>query len=400
MKSKKADFLYISAPENVAWLLNIRGYDTPCSPLPNCNLILSKSKKFYLIAQKYKTKKLLLEKKIFLEQIIEKKNLENFINTLKGKKIIVDYKTLSIYNENIIKSKFSIIDKTDPCYLFKSKKNSIEIKNMIQSHIKDGVALTKFIYWIKNLKNKITELDAEKKLEEFRKKDKNYLFPSFNTIAASGPNGAIIHYRVNKKTNRLIKKDDIFLCDSGGQYKYGTTDITRTTSLGKQPSKIKNIFTYVLKGHIAVANANLNKLTSAHLLDSLARKFLKKKGLDYPHGTGHGVGYFLNVHEGPIAISKGYKIMVRPGHVMSNEPGFYKKGKFGIRLENMIYVNKLKNRTRFKNLTMVPFEKELINFKLLTKKEREYLISYNLEIYKNVEKYLTYEEKFWLLSQF
>ena len=234
----------------------------------------------------------------------------------------------------------------------------------------------------------------------FRKKNKNYLYPSFNTISASGSNGAIIHYRANKKSNRLIKKNDIFLFDSGGQYNYGTTDITRTICLGKQTKKIKNIFTYVLKGHIAVANANLKNLKSAHLLDNLARKFLKKKGLDYPHSTGHGVGYFLNVHEGPLAISKGYKMMLKPGHVMSNEPGFYRKDKFGIRLENMIFVKKVNSKIFFKNLTMAPFDKDLINFRLLTKNEKNYLIDYNMEIYSNVAKYLNYEERFWLLSQF
>ena len=171
-------------------------------------------------------------------------------------------------------------------------------------------------------------------------------------------------------------------------------------SLNKQTKKIKDIFTYVLKGHIAVVSANLNKIKKANLLDNLARKFLNKKGLDYPHGTGHGVGFFLNVHEGPVAISKSYKVMIKPGQVISNEPGFYKKGKFGIRLENMIYVKQLKSKIFFKNLTMVPFDKDLININLLTYKEKNYLINYNLEIYLNIQKYLTYKEKFWLLSQF
>ena len=400
LKSKKADFLYISAPENVAWLLNIRGYDTPCSPLPNCNLILSKSKKFYLIAQKYKTKKLLLEKKIFLEQIIEKKNLENFMNTLKGKKIIVDYKTLSIYNENIIKSKFSIIDKTDPCYLFKSKKNSIEMKNMIQSHIKDGVALTKFIYWIKNLKNKITELDAEKKLEEFRKKDKNYLFPSFNTIAGTGSNGAIVHYRATSKTNKIIKKNDIFLCDSGGQYKYGTTDVTRTLCFAKQTKKIKDIFTLVLKGHIAVANSDLTKYQTGKKLDILARKFLKRFNYDYGHGTGHGVGYFLNVHEGPQSISKFNNVKLSEGMILSNEPGFYKEGKFGIRIENLIYVKKKDKKLFFENLTLAPIDKDLINYKMLNDKEKDYLFRYHLLVYSKISKFLSKNEKNWLIKNF
>ena len=324
--------------------------------------------------------------------------MENFINTLKGKKIIVDYKTLSIYNENIIKSKFSIIDKTDPCYLFKSKKNPIEIKNMVQSHIKDGVALTKFIYWIKNLKNKITELDAEKKLEEFRKKDKNYLFPSFNTIAGTGSNGAIVHYRATNKTNKTIKKNDIFLCDSGGQYKYGTTDVTRTISLGEQPKKIKNIFTLVLKGHIAVATSNLIKNNTGKKLDIHARKFLKRQKLDYGHGTGHGVGYFLNVHEGPQSISKFGKVKLKEGMILSNEPGYYKQGQYGIRIENLVYVKKKKKNLFFENLTLAPIEKDLINFNLLTIDEKNYLLKYHLEVYSRVSKYLNRNERKWLAS--
>ena len=268
LKSKKADFLYISSPENAAWLLNIRGSDTPFSPIPNCNIVLSKNKRLYLVSEKYKVKNLLQEKKLFLKQVIEKNNFEKFINNLNGKKFIVDDKTLSVFNENIIKSKSLIINRNDPCYLFKSKKNSIEIKNMIQSHVEDGIALTKFIYWIKNLKKKkITELDAEKKLEYFRKKNKNYLYPSFNTIAGTGSNGAIVHYRATKRSNKVIKKKDIFLCDSGGQYKYGTTDVTRTLCFGKQPKKIKDIFTLVLKGHIAVATSNLIKENTGKKLD-------------------------------------------------------------------------------------------------------------------------------------
>ena len=396
----KSDCLFITAPENVAWLLNLRGKDYPHSPVPNCRLILKKDGKMYLFANKSKINNLILSNNSKKIKLIDERKTDIFLKELSSKKIILDRLSCSLAYENIIRNKISISNKNDPIYNLKSIKNNIEIKNIIKSHILDGVAVIKFLYWIKNLKKNISELDAEKKLIFFRKKNKNYLFPSFNTIAASGPNGAIIHYRANKNSNRLIKKKDIFLFDSGGQYKYGTTDITRTICLGKQSNKIKNIYSYILKGHIAVANANLNKLTSAHLLDNLARKFLKKRGLDYPHGTGHGVGYFLNVHEGPIAISKGYKIMLRPGHVISNEPGFYKKGKFGIRLENMIYVKKINNKIYFKNLTLAPFDKELINFKLLTKKEKDYLINYNLEIYSTVEKYLNYEEKFWLLSQF
>ncbi len=400
LREDKSDCLFITAPENIAWLLNLRGKDNPHSPIPNCRLILKNNGEIYLFANKSKTQNLSIKKSLFKAKVIDENKINIFLKNFVSKKIILDRLSCSLAYRNILKSKINISNKNDPIYNMKSIKNDIEIKNFVQSHIFDGVAVIKFLYWIKNYKKKLSELDAEKKLNFFRGKNNNYLFPSFNTIAASGPNGAIIHYRANKNSNRIIKKNDIFLCDSGGQYKYGTTDITRTITLGKQTKKIKNIYTYVLKGHIAVANSNLNKLKSAHLIDNLARKYLKKNGLDYPHGTGHGVGYFLNVHEGPIAISKGCKIMFKPGHVISNEPGFYKKGKFGIRLENMIYVKKFQNKMYFKNLTMVPFDKELINFELLDKKEKDYLINYNLKVYSNVEKYLNYQEKFWLLSQF
>ena len=400
LREDKSDCLFVTAPENIAWLLNLRGKDNPHSPIPNCRMILKKNGEIYLFAKKSKIRNLSNKKHLLKAKVIDENKINIFLKNFKSRKIILDRLSCSLAYRNILKKKINISKKNDPIYNMKSIKNDIEIKNFIKTHIFDGVAVIKFLYWIKNYKKKLYELDAEKKLNFFRKKNKNYLFPSFNTISASGPNGAIIHYRANKSSNRIIKKNDIFLCDSGGQYKYGTTDITRTISLGKQTKKIKNIFTYVLKSHIAVASSNLNKLKSAHLIDNLARKFLKKNGLDYPHGTGHGVGYFLNVHEGPVAISKGYKITLKPGHVISNEPGYYKKGKFGIRLENMIYVKKFKNNMYFKNLTMVPFDRELINFKLLNKREKDYLTNYNLEVYSNVEKYLNYKEKFWLLSQF
>ena len=399
IKSKKADFLFISAPENVAWLLNIRGSDTPFSPLPNCNLILSKNKKMYLIVEKYKARKLIKEKKIKVSQIIKKENFENFILNLRGKKFIIDNKTLSILNEKIINSKFLISSRVDPCYFLKSMKNKTEIKNMIQSHISDGIALTKFIFWIKNLKDKnITELEAEKKLEKFRKKNRNYLYPSFNTIAGSGSNGAIVHYRATKKTNKIIKKNDLFLCDSGGQYKFGTTDVTRTICFKKQPLKIKNIFTLVLKGHIAVATSNLIKNNTGKKLDFHARRYLKKFNLDYGHGTGHGVGYFLNVHEGPQSISKYNNVKLEEGMILSNEPGYYKEGKFGIRIENLIYICKKETNLSFKNLTLVPIDKDLINYKLLNQREKDYLFRYHLFIYTKLSKYLNINEKKWLIK--
>ena len=399
LKSNEADYIYISAPENVAWALNIRGSDNPNSPIPNCRLIIGKTKEIFLITQKQKVSEIVKEGKISSQQIINPNKFKDLIEKLKGKKFIIDPLSCSILNEKIIESKFKIIDKHDPCYKLKSIKNSSEIKHMINAHIEDGVALTKFLYWIKNInKNEITELDSQRKLEKFRRLNKNYLFPSFNTISGTGSNGAIVHYRASKKTNKDIKKNDIFLCDSGGQYKYGTTDVTRTICFSKQKNSIKNKFTKVLKGHIAVATANLKKLNTGKKVDLVARQFLKKDGLDYAHGTGHGVGFFSNVHEGPQSITKINTVKLMEGMVVSNEPGYYKKGHYGIRIENLVFIKKFKNKLFFENLTLAPLEKDLINFKLLTRVERDYLFNYHLNVYSKISKFLNYSEKKWLAS--
>jgi len=399
LKKNKSDYLFVSAPENVAWILNIRGNDGPNSPVPNSRLIVSKTKKIFLISKIYKAKKLIKEKIISSKDLIDIKDFSKKIIQLKGKNFIIDDKSCSIFYENIINSKFKIIKREDPTYLFKAIKNKTEIKNMIDAHILDGAALTKFIYWIKNInKKEITEVEAQNKLEKFRKMNKNYLYPSFDTIAGSGKNGAIVHYRATKEKCRIIKKKDIFLCDSGGQYKYGTTDVTRTICFSKPKPFIKNIFTKVLKGHIAVANTNLKKDNIGKKIDSRARKFLRKSNLDYAHGTGHGVGFFLNVHEGPQSISKFNKVKIKEGMIISNEPGYYKKNHFGIRIENLIFAKKINNNIFFKNLTLVPIEKNLINFKLLTSLEKDYLFKYHLNVYAKISKYLNFKERTWLAS--
>ncbi len=398
LKKKKIQNIFISAPENCAWLLNIRGFDNPNSPIPNCQIIINK-KNIYFFSDIKKVKK--VKNKINYKKIkfYEFKEFAKIVNSLKGKNFSIDKNSCSIFNKGIIMSKFSILNEVDPCYSLKAIKNRIEIKNMTDAHIEDGVALTKFLYWIKNKKKfNFTEIDAEKKLEGFRKKNNNFLYPSFNTIAGTGPNGSIIHYRANKNSNRKINKNDIFLCDSGGQYKYGTTDVTRTVCFSKPSSKIKNIFTRVLKGHIAVFNTNLNKVNTGEEIDKRARIFLKKINLDYGHGTGHGVGYFLNVHEGPQAISKYNNVKILPGMILSNEPGYYKKKRFGIRIENLIYVNKYKNKIFFKNLTLAPIDNDLINFKMLTSKEKKYLNNYHSDVYSKVAKFLNQSEKNWLSS--
>ncbi len=399
LKTNKADYLFISAPENVAWILNIRGYDNPNSPIPNARLIIDKNKKLFLITKKYNVQKIIQQKKIQVKQIIDINNLPNLIDKLVGRKFIIDKMTCSIFYENIIKSKFQILDKNDPIYKLKSIKNSHEINHMIEAHKKDGLALTKFIYWIKYINKKIiTEVDAQNKLEKFRKLNNDYLFPSFNTIAGTGSNGAIVHYRAKKQTTKKINKKDIFLCDSGGQYRYGTTDVTRTICFSEQKKSIKDAFTKVLKGHIAVALTNLNKDNTGKKIDIRARKFLKRSGLDYAHGTGHGVGFFLNVHEGPQSISKYNSIKIEKGMILSNEPGYYKKNTFGIRIENLIYVNKINNKLYFENLTLAPIEKELINYGLLNKNEIDYLFKYHLNIYSEYSSLLSKKERKWLAT--
>ena len=297
MNKKKINYLYSSASENINWLLNIRGKDLPNSPLVNCKAIISNKGKIYLFIN---SKKISLSVKKYLKNIIiyNEDSLFNVIRNLKKGFFCIDKNTCSIFEKGIIESKFNIIHYNDPIYELKSLKNNIEIKNTIKAHIEDGVALTKFLFWFKTHKAKISEKKIENKLEYFRKKSKNYLYPSFDTIAGSGPNGAIIHYKSTNKTNRNLKKNDVLLLDSGGQYRWGTTDVTRTTSRGKVSIDIKNKFTRVLKGHIAVINCDLKKNSSGYLIDRLARIYLNEVGLDYSHGTGHGVG-FLNVHEGP-----------------------------------------------------------------------------------------------------
>ena len=228
--------------------------------------------------------------------------------------------------------------------------------------------------------------------------NRNYLYPSFDTIAGSGKNGAIVHYRAKKEDCITIKKNDLFLCDSGGQYKFGTTDVTRTICFSKPNSTIQNIFTKVLKGHIAVVNANLKKDNTGSKIDKKAREFLKKSKLDYSHGTGHGVGFFLNVHEGPQSISKINNVKIREGMILSNEPGFYKKDSFGIRIENLVFVKKVGKKKFFENLTLAPIEKDLINYKLLSSNEKDYLFKYHVDVYSKISKYLNLNQRKWLAS--
>jgi len=332
------------------------------------------------------------KKKFNRVKFIDINSVEEILLKIKKKKFIIDNNTCSIYFENIILKNNKIINKQDSIYFLKAIKTKNEIKNIKQAHIKDGAALTKYLFWLKKnfIKKKITEISAAQKLLNFRKKNKDFNFLSFPTISGTGPNGAIIHYKATKTSNRILKKGDIYLVDSGGQYNYGTTDVTRTISLQNSNKRIKDIFTRVLKGHIAVASFILKKNTSGSIIDGEARKYLKQINLDYTHGTGHGVGYYLNVHEGPHGISKGNKVILKEGMIVSNEPGYYEKNKFGIRIENLIYVKK----NSFDNLTMAPIDKDLIDLKILNNKEKKWLNNYHKKVQYNLKVYMSKKENF------
>ena len=397
MKKNKINYLYVSASENVNWLLNIRGKDLPHSPLVNCKLIISNKGKSYLFINLKKINNNL--KKYFKGIILcNEESLFKTISNLKKGNFSIDPNTCSIFEKQIIISRFKVTSQHDPIYDLKSVKNQTEINNSFKAHLEDGLALTKFLYWFKKNKIKLTEKEIETKLERYRKKSKNYLYPSFDTIVGSGPNGAIIHYKSNKLTNRKIKNNDIVLIDSGGQYKWGTTDVTRTICVGKVSNSIKDNFTRVLKGHISVATSDLKKRFNGSLIDKLARKPLKEVGLNYSHGTGHGVGFFLNVHEGPQGISRQNNVKLKKGMILSNEPGYYLKDHYGIRIENLIYVYKDKKKLKFENLTYAPIDTDMINYKILNQKEKRYLFDYHLNIYNKFSNYLNKFEKKWLIK--
>ena len=387
LKKKKSDFLFVTASENNAWLLNIRGRDTKYTPIPNSYILIDKDRniKFFCDLKKISSS---LRKSFKKIKFLDIKVCTKILLGLEKKKFIIDSNSCSIFFKYIINKKNKILNLQDPIYFLKAVKGKQEIENIKKAHVYDGVALTKYLFWLKKnfYKKNITEITASQKLLKFRKKNKKFKFLSFPTISGSGPNGAIIHYKATKKTDRKLRKGDIYLVDSGGQYEFGTTDVTRTISLKNSNYRIKDIFTRVLKGHIAVSNFKLEKKTSGAEIDFKARKYLKQVGLNYAHGTGHGVGYFLNVHEGPHAISKRNKINFQKGMIVSNEPGYYEKNKFGIRIENLIYVKENKRRIAFENLTMAPIEKDLIIQNKLNKNEKNWLNNYHKTVFRNLIK--------------
>ena len=384
LKLKDIHYLLTTATENISWLLNIRGSDALYSPLTNGKILFNKNGKIIFFTNIKKItpqiKKAFKKKVIFIKEEL----FVNYLRKIKNSKILIDKKTCSFYYEKNIHSSNKLIDIEDPIYLLKAIKNKTEISNAKIAHLFDGIALTKFIFWLKNnyRKTKITEVSAQNKLENYKKQNKNYLYPSFNTISGFGGNGAIVHYRSNNKTNKAIKGNNLYLLDSGSQYFYGTTDVTRTIAIGNLSNFQKKIYSKVLKGHIAVASYKLKKSTLGKHIDKVARVPLLKLGYNYSHGTGHGVGYFLNVHEGPQGLSPFNNHKILPGMILSNEPGFYKENNFGIRIENLIYCEKINNNhSKFINLTMVPIDKDCINNKLFNKNEINWINNYHQKIF-------------------
>ena len=400
IKKQQAQYLFVSSNESICWLLNLRSNDLPYTPIFMSRLIISASGECFLFANIKSSIK--FSKQIKIHQI-EPKFLTSFLsNTVSSQKIIADPRTLpsNIYQSlKKLKSKIKLID--DSIEILKSQKNDTEIKGVRSAHLRDGVALTKAIFWIKEsvMKKGLTELQAVKRIDTNRSKNKHFHSLSFPTIAGSGPNGAIVHYHANKKTNRIIKDTDLFLIDSGGQYLDGTTDVTRTISFNKVSKEQKKMNTLVLKGHIAVATSKFSKSETGKNLNVNARKYLKEHNCNFDHGTGHGVGYFLNVHEGPQSISSVSKVKFLPGMIISNEPGYYKANAYGIRIENLITVRKLGNKYEFENLTLAPIDKKLIEVSLLTTNEISWLNTYHKLVYSKLNKYLKPKEKIWLKAE-
>ena len=387
-KALKADHALITACDSIAWLLNIRGSDLPYTPIVHSMCLLHKDGSYDLFVD---LNKVTGEVFNYLRQgggrAINIQQIEEHLSRLEGT-CQVDPQVVPIVLLNTLKEK--AIREKDPCILAKSIKNEVELKGAIEAHIQDGKALGQFLKWLEKqpLKGETTEISAAEKLYEFRKTGEHFKGLSFETISGFGSHGAIIHYRVTPESNVPLTREGIYLLDSGGQYLTGTTDVTRTVALGTPTVEQKDRYTRVLKGHIALATASFPVGTTGVQLDVLARQFLWEAGYDYDHGTGHGVGCYLNVHEGPQGISKrGTVVPLRPGMILSNEPGYYKEGEYGIRIENLVRVvelSDLKGFYGFETLTLVPLDKKLIDDSLLTEKERKWIQDYEEKISKIV----------------
>ncbi|MBR3501490.1 MAG: aminopeptidase P family protein [Alphaproteobacteria bacterium] len=390
LQQKKADYALITSADSVSWLLNIYSDDLPCSPVVRAYALIDKNGVFKLFGENLKSN-------------LSVKNWQEFSSFLQNsgaEKIICDPHTTPEKIKHLLNPEAVLIKNEDIIQDLKAQKNATELQGMINCHIRDGVALCKFLCWLEENFVGKTELDVVEKLHEFRARQNLFFSESFETIAGFAENGAIVHYQPKKETNKELMKGNLLLLDSGGQYLDGTTDVTRTVALGEPTEKMKRDFTLVLKAHIALAKAKFPLGTSGYKLDALARAPLWEHELDYKHGTGHGVACFGNVHEGPLSISVyGSMYGLKENMVTSIEPGIYKENKYGIRIENLVYTEKCADNPeflRFEPLTMVPIDKKLIDSAILNKDEIKWLNDYHQMVFEKIEPYLDENERQWL----
>ena len=402
----RADASVVSDPQNVAWLFNIRGADVPHTPLTLAFAIVPREGRPALYIDRAK-----LDNKVWhaIEEFATVRAPNELVRDLahlKGKTIRLDQASAADALTRLIADNGGRpVSGSDPIALMKSVKNYAEIAGSRAAHKRDGVAMARFLAWFdaEAPTGRITEIDAVEALESFRRDSGLLKDISFPTIAGSGPNGAIVHYRVTRASNRAIAKDDLFLIDSGAQYEDGTTDITRTIAVGKPTEEMRDRFTRVLKGHIAIATAIFPEKTSGAQLDSLARTALWQAGLDFDHGTGHGVGSYLSVHEGPARISKLGTVALRRGMILSNEPGYYKTAAYGVRIENLMLViaapepaDAERPINTFETLTLAPIDRRLIDTRMLTAKQRNWIDSYHARVQEMLDPVLDKATRAWL----
>jgi Xaa-Pro aminopeptidase len=402
----KQDAAVLTLPESIAWLLNIRGGDVGHVPLPHSFAVVKADGAVDLFLDERKMTEGLAAHLGNAVRVRPPSEFGAALGELKGKTVLADPGTAAqwVFTE-LQNAGATIVRGVDPVLLPKAQKNAAEIAGVRAAHIRDGAALTKFLKWVtkEGTAGAVSEIQACEKLEDFRRETGALKDLSFDSISGSGPNGAIVHYRVTQKTDRQLRSGELFLIDSGGQYLDATTDVTRTVALGTPTAEMKDRFTRVLKGHIALATARFPAGTTGAQLDTLARAPLWAVGLDYDHGTGHGVGAYLSVHEGPQSISKRPIAQpLLPGMICSNEPGYYKTGGYGIRIENLIVVHEAKVEgaerpmLEFETVTLAPIDLELVETSLLTADETAWLNAYHARVRETLTPLVDADTVAWL----
>jgi len=395
LREAGADAVVITAPASVAWLFNIRGADVSCSPLPLARAILRSDGSATLFLDPAKETTGLREHLGNQVTLAPLEALESDLEALQGQTISLDPALASAWFFQKLESSGATILRTqDPVLLPKACKNATELAGTAAAHRRDGAAVTRFLHWLDTeaQSGTCTEIDAALKLLDFRTVDTSMKDMSFETISGAGPNGALPHYRVSSASNRRLERGSLYLVDSGGQYPDGTTDITRTVAIGTPSDDMVRHYTLVLKGHIAMDRVRFPEGTTGTHLDTLARHALWQAGLDYDHGTGHGVGVYLGVHEGPQRIAKAWNSTpLMPGMIVSNEPGFYKEGAYGIRIENLQYVTppeEIEGGDRlmlgFECVTFAPLARTLIDISLLSSEERDWVDDYHQRVLSEI----------------